>query len=98
MLTRDAAAASVRRNVLLLAGGMACLYGMVELAAGAATLTFEETGGSDSLEGVAPAVYIASSALAAFPAGRTMARLGRVRVLQVGFLVWIVGSPSAAPR
>jgi MFS family permease len=96
MLTRDAAAASVRRNVLLLAGGMACLYGMVELAAGAATLTFEATGGSDSLEGVAPAVYIASSALAAFPAGRTMDRVGRVRVLQAGFLVGIVGSLSAA--
>jgi len=59
------ASASIRRNLFLLAAGMAALHGMVELAFGAATLTFEEVGGASSLAGLAPALLLGCAALAA---------------------------------
>jgi MFS family permease len=49
---------------------MAALYGMVELVFGASALTLEETGGADSLVGLAPAIFLLSAAGAALPAGR----------------------------
>lgn len=89
-------AAPVRRNVLLLAAGMAALYGMVELATAVATLTFVAAGGSQELVGLAPAVFLASAALAALPAGRSMDRFGRAPILQAGFGAGICGSLTAA--
>lgn len=89
-------ASPVRRNMLLLAAGMAALYGMVELAAAVATLTFQAAGGSRELAGAAPAVFLATAALAALPAGRAMDRLGRARVLRAGFATGICGSLVAA--
>lgn len=89
-------AAPVRRNVLLLAGGLAALYGMVELASAVATLTFTSAGGSRSLAGLAPAVFLASAALAALPAGRSMDRHGRAPILRAGFGIGIGGSLLAA--
>lgn len=94
--TRDVTAAAVRRNMLLLAGGMAGLYGMVELGAAAAALTFEATGGPRSLGGLAPALFLATGALTALPAGRAMDRFGRVPVLAGGFGAGILGSSAAA--
>lgn len=88
--------APVRRNVLLLAAGMAALYGMVELAAAVATLTFVSAGGPRELVGLAPAVFLASAALAALPAGRWMDRVGRAPVLRVGFGAGVCGSLAAA--
>jgi MFS family permease len=88
--------APVRRNVLLLAAGMAALYGMVELAAAVATLTFVSAGGPRGLVGLAPAVFLASAALAALPAGRWMDRVGRAPVLRVGFGAGVCGSLAAA--
>jgi MFS family permease len=82
--------------MFLLGGGMAALYGMLELAAGTATLTFEEVGGSESLAGFAPAVFLAAAAVAALPAGRAMDRHGRRPVLAAGFGAGIVGSLGAA--
>jgi len=89
-------AAPVRRNVLLLAGGLAALYGMVELASAVATLTFVSAGGSRRFAGLAPAVFLASAALAAFPAGRSMDRVGRAPILRIGFGVGFGGSLMAA--
>ena len=88
--------APVRRNVLLLAAGMAALYGMVELAAAVATLTFVSAGGSPGLAGLAPALFLASAAVAALPAGRWMDRVGRAPVLRVGFGAGVCGSLAAA--
>ncbi|HSI81711.1 MAG TPA: MFS transporter [Solirubrobacterales bacterium] len=82
---------AARRNLFLLAAGMAALYGMVELAVGVATLTFEATGGSRSLAGFAPAVFVGCSALAAVPAGRAMDRSGRRPILIAGFAVGAAG-------
>lgn len=79
------------RELLLLAAGMGALYGMVELVFAVAGLTFEEVGGSKSLAGVAPAIFLACSALAALPAGRGMDRRGRRPVLATGFCVGIAG-------
>ncbi|MDQ6779447.1 MAG: MFS transporter [Actinomycetota bacterium] len=90
------AAAPVRRNMLLLAAGMAALYGMVELATAVATLTFVAAGGSHKLAGLAPAIFLASAALAALPAGRSMDRFGRTRILRAGFAAGICGSLVAA--
>lgn len=89
-------AASARRNLILLAAGMAALYGMVELVFGAAGVTFEETGGSDRLAGLAPAIFIVCAGMAAFVAGRQMDRSGRRPVLVAGFAVGLVGCLLAA--
>lgn len=86
----------VRRNMLLLAAGMAALYGMVELAAAVATLTFVAAGGSRELAGLAPAVFLASAAITALPAGRSMDRFGRAPILRAGFGAGICGSAAAA--
>ncbi len=88
--------AAVRRNVVLLAAGMAALYGMVELATAVATLTFVEAGGPSQLAGLAPGAFLATAALAALPAGRAMDRFGRVPVLAAGFGTGICGSLTAA--
>jgi MFS family permease len=87
---------AARRNLVILAAGMAALYGMVQLAVGAATLTFEEIGGSSALAGIAPAVFVAFSALAAVPAGRAMDRRGRRPILVGGFAVGAAGCLLAA--
>jgi len=87
---------AARRNVILLAGGMAALYGMVELVFGVATTTFEDTGGSKSLAGLAPAIFLICSAIAALVAGQAMDRRGRRPVLVVGFAVGAVGCLCAA--
>jgi len=85
-----------RRNMLLLAAGMAALYGMVELAAAMATLTFTSAGGSRALAGLAPAVFLGAAALAALPAGSAMDRFGRAPILRLGFGLGIGGSLLAA--
>lgn len=91
-----AAQAAARRNVVLLACGMAALHGMNELSAGAATLTFTEAGGSKSLAGFAPALFLLTGAATALPAGRAMDRYGRRPVLLAGFAAGLAGSLLAA--
>lgn len=94
--TAPGTAGVVRRNMLLLAAGMAALYGMVELATAVATLTFVDAGGSEALAGLAPAAFLATAAVTALPAGRAMDRFGRVPILAAGFGAGIVGSLAAA--
>lgn len=87
---------AARRNLFLLAAGMAAVYGMVQLAVGSATVTFEVTGGPRSLAGFAPAVFLACAGLAAVPAGRAMDRHGRRLILVAGFALGTVGCLLAA--
>lgn len=81
----------VARNTALLSAGMAALYGMVQLAAAVATSTFVAVTGFEGLLGLGPAIFLATGALAAFPAGRMMDRFGRVPVLAGGFGLGILG-------
>lgn len=90
-MTEDLTAAT-RCNLVLLAAGMAALYGMVELAFGAATLTFEETGESKAFAGFAPALFLLCAAPAALPAGRAMERGGSRPIVVAGFASGLAGS------
>ena len=81
----------VARNTLLLSGGMAALYGMVQLWAAVTPITFEAVTGLKGLVGLGPAIFMSTAALAALPAGRAMDRFGRVPVLAGGFSLGILG-------
>jgi MFS family permease len=89
-------ARAASRNLIVLAAGMAALYGMVELVFGIAAATFEELGGAGRLAGLAPAIFLASAAVAALPAGRAMDRTGYRRVLACGFAAGLAGCLLAA--
>jgi MFS family permease len=60
------------------------------------SLTFVLVTGVEGLLGLGPAIFLAASALAAVPAGRTMDRLGRRPVLAGGFLLATVGCSLTA--
>jgi MFS family permease len=87
----ELAAIPIRRNTLLLAGSMACLSGMFQLVAAISSLTFVQVTGVHGLLGLGPAIFLATSAFAAYQAGRGMDRHGRIPVLIVGFCVAILG-------
>jgi hypothetical protein len=80
----------VGRNTLLLSGGMAALYGMVQLWAAVTPITFEAVSGLEGLVGLGPAIFMSTAALAALRAGGAMDRLGRVPVLAGGFALGIL--------
>jgi MFS family permease len=86
------AALPVRRNTLLLAGAMAMLSAMFQLVAAVSSVTFVEVTGVTGLLGLGPAIFLGTSALAAFQAGRAMDRLGRIPVLAAGFAVAATGA------
>jgi MFS family permease len=86
----------VRRNTVLLAGTLTCLTGMVQLVVAVATITLVLVTGVKSILGLGPAVFLASSAVAALPAGRAMDRRGRVPVLAAGCLSGVAGCLLAA--
>jgi MFS family permease len=81
----------VARNTILLSGGMAALYGMVQLWAAVTPITFEAVTGLEGLVGLGLAIFLSTAALAALPAGRAMDRFGRVPVLAGGFALGILG-------
>jgi MFS family permease len=81
----------IRRNTLLLAGSMACLSGMFQLVAAISSLTFVKVTGVHGLLGLGPAIFLVTSAFAAYQAGRGMDRHGRIPVLIVGFGVATLG-------
>jgi MFS family permease len=81
----------IRRNTLLLAGSMACLSGMFQLVAAVSSLTFVKVTGVHGLLGLGPAIFLVTSAFAAYQAGRGMDRHGRIPVLMVGFCVATLG-------
>ena len=88
--------ALVRRNTLLLAFGMACLSGLLQLVAALSAITFVQVTGVEGLLGVGAALVLAAWAVTSFPAGRAMDRRGRAPVLLAGFLGGAVGATLVA--
>jgi MFS family permease len=87
----ELASIPIRRNTILLAASMACLSGMFQLVAAVSSLTFVKVTGIHGLLGLGPAIFLVTSAFAAYQAGRGMDRFGRIPVLAVGFVVAALG-------
>ena len=81
----------VRRNTALLGGAYAVNSAVLQLVAAVSSLTFVLVTGVEGLLGLGPAIYLASSGLAAAPAGRLMDRIGRIPVIAGGFVLTAVG-------
>ena len=81
----------VRRNTVLLALCLVVLSGVIQLAVAMGTITLVLATGVESILGLGPAIFLASGALAALPAGRLMDRVGRVPVIAAGFVVGSIG-------
>src|SRR6266508_4264596 len=81
----------VRRNTILLSAANALASGMGQLTAAVATITFTLVTGVHLLLGLGPAIFLASAAAAAFPAGRAMDRFGRIPVIAGGFVLGVAG-------
>jgi MFS family permease len=86
----------IRRNTFLLSAALAANSAMLQLSAAVASLTLVEVLDIEGLLGLGPAIVLASAALAALPAGRTMDRVGRVPVLAAGYLIGAAGCGLAA--
>ena len=86
----------IGRNTFLLSGALAANSAMLQLSAAVASLTLVNVLGVEGLLGLGPAIVLASAALAALPAGRTMDRVGRVPVLAAGYLIGAAGCGLAA--
>jgi MFS family permease len=76
----------IRRNTALLALSMTMLSAMWQLVAAVSSITFVLVTGVEELLGLGPAIFLASTGVAAGFAGRAMDRFGRIPVLAVGFL------------
>ncbi len=96
MTAAGPAAYPVRRNTFLLATCLTCNSGMVQLAVAVSTLTLVLVTGVESILGLGPAIFLSAAALAAFPSGRLMDRVGRVPVLAGGFCLGIAGTLTTA--
>lgn len=88
--------ALVRRNTILLAATLTCLSGMLQLVVAVSTITLVLVTGIESILGLGPAFFLASSAVAALPAGKAMDRWARVPVVAFGCVLGIVGCVVAA--
>src|SRR5436190_18468934 len=82
----------IRRNTILLASAVAVNSATLQLVSAVSALTFALVTGATSLLGLGPALFLVSSALTSFPAGRLMDRIGRVPVLAGGFAVGMLGA------
>jgi MFS family permease len=82
---------NVRRNTILLAATVAVNSCLFQLAAALNALTFVGVTGIEGLLGLGPAIFLASSGLAALPAGRAMDRFGRTPVIVAGFGIAALG-------
>ena len=86
----------IRRNTVLLSAALAANSAMLQLSAAVASLTLVLVLDIEGLLGLGPAIVLASGALAALPAGRSMDRFGRIPVLAAGYLLGIAGCALAA--
>lgn len=86
----------VRRHTFLLAATLTCLSGMVQLVVAVSTITLVLVTGIESILGLGPAIFLASGAVAALPAGRAMDRFGRVPILAAGCCSGIAGCSLTA--
>ena len=96
MISEAPSPALVRRNTILLAATLTCLSGMLQLVVAVSTITLVLVTGIESILGLGPAVFLASSAVAALPAGRAMDRHARVPVVAFGCVLGTVGCVIAA--
>jgi MFS family permease len=87
---------NVRRNTVLLAAALAVNSCLFQLAAAVNSITFVQITGIEGLLGLGPAIFLASSGLAALPAGRAMDRFGRVPVIASGFVIASIGCSLVA--
>jgi MFS family permease len=87
---------TVRRNTVLLGACLLLLSGVLQLAVAVATITLVLVTGVESILGLGPAIFLASAALAALPAGRLMDRIGRVPVIAGGFAIGAGGCAMTA--
>jgi len=69
---------------------------VLQLAVAVATVTLVLVTGIESILGLGPAIFLASGALAALPAGRLMDRVGRVPVIAGGFVIGAIGCSLTA--
>ena len=81
----------IRRNTVILAATTAVTSGTLQLVAALASTTFVLSTGYEGLLGLGPAIFLATSAAAALPAGRLMDRFGRIPIIACGFVVGAVG-------
>ena len=81
---------------MLLAAALAASSAMLQLSAAVASLTLALVLEVEGLLGLGPAIVLASGALAALPAGRSMDRFGRIPVLATGYGVGMAGCGLAA--
>jgi MFS family permease len=81
----------IRRNTALLGAANAVNSAVLQLVAAVSSLTFVLVTGVEGLLGLGPAIYLASSGLAALPAGRLMDRIGRIPVIAGGFVLISIG-------
>jgi len=86
----------VRRNALLLCGGLVCNSGMFQLAAALSSLTLVAVTGIKGILGLGPAIFLGAGAAAAGPAGRLMDRVGRMPVIRGGFVVGGAGCTAVS--
>ncbi len=86
----------VRRNTVLLSASMAVNSAVLQLVAAVSSLTFVLVTGVEGLLGLGPAIFLASSGLAALPAGRFMDRVGRLPVIASGFVLTALGCAVTA--
>jgi MFS family permease len=84
------------RNASLLAGGLVCLSGMVQLAVALGTVTLVAVTGFEGILGLGPAVFLIAGALAVGPAGRISDRVGRMPVIRTGFVFGMIGPAVTA--
>jgi MFS family permease len=85
------AAEPIRRNAVLLAGGLICNSGMFQLAAALSSLTLVAVTGITGILGLGPAIFLASGAIVVGPAGRLMDKVGRMPVIRGAFAAGAVG-------
>lgn len=85
------AAEPIRRNAVLLAGGLVCNSGMFQLAAALSSLTLVAVTGITGILGLGPAIFLVSGAIAVGPAGRLMDKVGRMPVIRGGFAAGAAG-------
>ena len=70
---------------------MAVNSAVLQLVAAVSSITFVLVTGVEGLLGLGPAIYLASSGLAALPGGKLMDRVGRIPVIAGGFVVVSIG-------
>ncbi|HEV7134600.1 MAG TPA: MFS transporter [Gaiellaceae bacterium] len=90
-MSAQSAAEPIRRNAVLLAGGLICNSGMFQLAAALSSLTLVAVTGITGILGLGPAIFLVSGAIAVGPGGRLMDKVGRMPVIRGGFAAGAAG-------